>query len=143
MQSGLVIVNDLGSQSCQTGNPRQSRALATVGVREKQHVRNNARHALQIFEIGGQNVAQLLCAAWLAQGQFTAADQRGQRCVEFMGYIGVEGFHLPVGHGQAFQQGVELVDQWAQFLRLIGVVKPFLPVAAQVLGTQQTRLLNQ
>ena len=48
-----------------------------------------------------------------------------------MGHISVEGFHLPVGHGQALQQGIELLDQRAQLLRLIGVIK----AAAQVLST--------
>ena len=34
-------------------------------------------------------------------------------CVQLMGHIGVKGLHLPVGHGQALQQCIELVNQWA------------------------------
>ncbi len=56
-----------------------------------------------------------------------------------MGHVGVEGLHLPVGHGQPLQQGVELCDQRPQLLRLPAVVQAPL----QVLGRQLARLLGQ
>jgi hypothetical protein len=54
-------------------------ALAAIGVREKKHVRHDAGHALQIFKIGSQDIAQLVGIAGLAQSQLATADERGQR----------------------------------------------------------------
>ena len=116
-----------------------ARADALVGPREKEHVAHHRSHAAQVLQVGLQHLAHILNRAGFAQDDFGAGDQGGQRRVELVRHIGVEGFQLEVGVGQAIEQGVELCDDGQQLLGQAAAVK----TALKIPGRQHADLRDQ
>jgi len=80
----------------QTGDMLAAGLSPTVGLRQKEHVLHDHRHALEIFEVRAQHISQRVGIACFAQSNFSAPHQRRQRREQFMRNISIEGFQLPV-----------------------------------------------
>ena len=108
-----MVVRNLLDNGGQAGSEGATGHHATICLGQEQHVVDDARQAMEFFQVRGQDLRQIETRR-AAQCQFVAGKQCRQRSAKLVGNIRVEPFQLGVGLVQPAQQPVELLHQGRQ-----------------------------
>ncbi len=88
-----------------------------VSFGQVQHVVDQLRHPLQLFQIAVQRLAVILQRARLGEDDLGLGQQVGQRCAQFVGDICAEGRQALERVIQARQHGVDGLGQLRELHR--------------------------
>ncbi|KAG1319833.1 hypothetical protein G6F63_014540 [Rhizopus arrhizus] len=121
----LVVLTDFLDHAGQIALPGGASLRAPVGLRQEQHVVDDAGQPVQFLQVGPQDLAQGVLRRTGLERQFRFADQSSQRRAHFVCHVGIEAFHLDVGALKPLQHRIELAHQRADFVGLAAFVQPF------------------
>ena len=116
-----VILDQALAQTAQRDLFRAGRNQSMLGLGQKQHVADDPRQALVLFEVGGQQVAIFVGVAHLAERDLGLYAQGVDRRPQLVGEVGREVGKAPERFLQAPEHCVEGGDQLGQLGRHVAL----------------------